>query len=308
MKTYDAVVIGGGPAGITAALYLLRSGLSVARVEQLSHGGQMLLTSFVENYPGFPKGITGYELADLFEASLEDYPLDRYADAASALEHHGPGDNRILAGEEWIQAKAVIISSGAEHKKLGLPREQEMLGRGISYCALCDGNFFRNQVVAVIGGGNTALEESLYLAKLVDKLYLIHRRDRFRGDKVYQDKVTTHPKIEILYDTLVQEFLGENELAGLRVKDRRDGAERDIPLQGAFIFVGYQPKGGFFPNELTLDKWGFIPTDTEMRTNLPGVFAAGDIRVKMCSQISTAVGDGATAANAAFSFLEELHG
>jgi thioredoxin reductase (NADPH) len=308
MKTYDAVVIGGGPAGITAALYLLRSGLSVARVEQLSHGGQMLLTSFVENYPGFPKGITGYELADLFEASLEDYPLDRYNDAVSTLEHHGPGDNRILAGEEWIQAKVVIICSGAEHKKLGIPHEQELVGRGISYCALCDGNFFRNQVVAVVGGGNTALEESLYLAKLVDKLYLIHRRDRFRGDKVYQDKVVAHPKIEILYDTLVQKFLGEKDLTGLRVTDRQGGAERDIPLQGAFIFVGYQPKGGFFPAALALDKWGFIPTDTEMRTNLPGIFAAGDIRVKMCSQISTAVGDGATAANAAFSFLEELHG
>ncbi len=308
MKTYDAVVIGGGPAGITAALYLLRSGLSVARVEQLSHGGQMLLTSFVENYPGFPKGITGYELADLFEASLEDYPLERYADAALALEHHGSGDNRILAGEEWIQAKAVIICSGAEHKKLGIPREQELVGRGISYCALCDGNFFRNQVVAVIGGGNTALEESLYLTKLVDKLYLIHRRDRFRGDKVYQDKVVAHPKIEILYNTLAQEFLGEKDLTGIRVTDRQGGTERDIPLQGAFIFVGYQPKGDFFPDDLTLDKWGFIPTDTEMRTNLPGIFAAGDIRVKMCSQISTAVGDGATAANAAFSFLEELNG
>ena len=308
MKTYDSVVIGGGPAGITAALYLLRSGLSVARVEQLSHGGQMLLTSFVENYPGFPKGITGYELADLFEAHLEDYSLERYNEAAVALEYHAPGDNRILAGEEWIQAKSVIICSGAEHKKLGIPREQEMLGRGISYCALCDGNFFRNQVVAVVGGGNTALEESLYLAKLVDKLYLIHRRDRFRGDKVYQDKVVAHPKIEILYNTLVQEFLGETDLTGLRVRNRLDGAERDIPLQGAFLFVGYQPKGGFFPNDLTVDEHGFIPTDTEMRTNLPGIFAAGDIRVKMCSQISTAVGDGATAANAAYAFLEELHG
>ncbi len=308
MKSYDAVVIGGGPAGITAALYLLRSGLSVARVEQLSHGGQMLLTEAVHNYPGFPKGITGYELADLFEAHLEDYSLDRYSDATLTLEHHAPGDNRILAGEEWIQAKSVIICSGAKHKTLGLLREQEMLGRGISYCALCDGNFFRNQVVAVVGGGNAALEESLYLAKLVDKLYLIHRRDRFRGDKIYQDKVVAHPKIEILYDTQVRELLGENQLTGVRVADRRNGAERDILLQGLFIFVGFQSQGDFFPKELMLDQNGFIPTDTEMRTNLPGIFAAGDIRSKLCRQISTAVGEGATAANAAFSFLEESYG
>jgi thioredoxin reductase (NADPH) len=308
MKTYDAVVIGGGPAGITAALYLLRSGLSVARVEQLSHGGQMLLTEAVNNYPGFPRGIAGYELADLFEAHLEDYSLARYADAALTLEHYAPGDNRILAGEEWIQAKSVIICSGAKHKNLGLLREQEMLGRGISYCALCDGNFFRNQVVAVVGGGNAALEESLYLARLVDKLYLIHRRDRFRGDKIYQSKVIAQPKIEILYDTQVRELLGEDQLTGIRVADRRDGAERDIFLQGLFIFVGFQPQGDFFPKELILSQDGFIPTDMEMRTNLPGIFAAGDIRSKLCRQISTAVGEGATAANAAFLFLEELHG
>ena len=307
MKTYDAVVIGGGPAGITAALYLLRSGLSVARVEQLSHGGQMLLTETVDNYPGFPRGVKGYELADIFEAHLKDYSLDRYVDAVLALEH-SPGDNRILVGEEWIRAKVVLICSGAGHKKLGLPREQEMLGRGISYCALCDGNFFRNQVVAVVGGGNAALEESLYLARLADKVYLIHRRDRFRGDKIFQNKALAHPKIEILYDTRVRELLGEDRLTGIRVVDRRDGAERDISLQGLFIFVGFQPQGGFFPKELTLDQDGFIPTDTEMRTNLPGIFAAGDIRSKLCRQISTAVGDGATAASAAFSFLEALRG
>ena len=167
----------------------------MARVEQLSHGGQMLLTSFVENYPGFPKGITGYELADLFEAHLEDYSLERYNEAAVALEYHAPGDNRILAGEEWIQAKSVIICSGAEHKKLGIPREQEMLGRGISYCALCDGNFFRKPGGGRGGRGkHRPWRESLYLAKLVDKLYLIHRRDRFRGDKVYQDKVVAPPQ------------------------------------------------------------------------------------------------------------------
>ncbi|MBG0776467.1 MAG: thioredoxin-disulfide reductase [Desulfovibrionaceae bacterium] len=308
MKKYDCLVIGGGPAGMTAALYLLRSGVKTAMVEKLSPGGQVLLTETIDNYPGFPKGIKGYEMADVFAEHLTAYEeLDRFNDEVRALEHDGPGLNRVRIGDEWVEAASVILATGAVFRKLGLPREKELTGRGVSYCALCDGNFFRNQIVAVVGGGNSALEESLYLAKLVDKLYLIHRRDEFRGNKCYQDKVLNHPRIEPVLNTVVEDIVGENAVEGLRVCDVKTGEKRTIEVAGVFIFIGYTPPSAFLPKALESDGQGFVITDQEMRTNLPGIFAAGDIRAKLCRQVATAVGDGATAANAAFLFLEE-HG
>jgi len=304
MKTYDSVVVGGGPAGMTAALYLLRSGVSVALVEKLSPGGQVLMTESVENYPGFPNGVKGYELADTFAAHLDEYELDRFNDSVQQFEHEA-GRNRLLVGDEWIEARTVIVCSGAQYRKLGLPREVELTGRGVSYCALCDGNFFRDQVVAVVGGGNSALEESLYLTKLVKKLYIIHRRDEFRGVKVYDEKVRNHPKIELVLSHIVTEIQGEASLTGVQVENCNTGEKRIIEVDGLFVFIGFMPHGDFFPAELEKDKDGFIITDTEMRTNLPGVFAAGDVRSKLCRQVTTAVGDGATAANTAFLFLEQ---
>ena len=306
MKAYDAVVIGGGPAGITAALYLLRSGASVAWAEKLAPGGQTLLTEGIDNYPGYPKGIRGYELADLFAAHLESFQFDTYTDEVNTVTY-APAASRIQVGDQWIEAKAVVICAGASHRRLGLPKEQEFTGRGVSYCALCDGNFFRDQVVAVVGGGDTALEESLYLSKLVKKIYLIHRRDRFRGLKVYQDKVAANPKIELVLHTVIEELVGENNLTGLRVRNLLTEEVRDLEVEGLFVFVGYSPNSGFFPGGLALDDAGFIVTNAEMETNLPGIFAAGDVRAKRCRQVTTAVGDGATAANSAFLYLEQLH-
>lgn len=307
MKSYDSVVIGGGPAGMTAALYLLRSGANIAVIEKLSTGGQMLMTEVLDNYPGFPKGIKGYELADLQDAHVADFQFDRYNDQVASIEH-GPSGVRVRVGETWIETKTLVIASGAAYKKLGAPGEKEFLGKGVSYCALCDGNFYRNQTVAVVGGGNSALEESLYLTKLVAKLHLIHRRDEFRGAKVYQDKVASHPKIEIHYDTVVEEILGENGVSSLALKNVKTGETSKLDVDGVFVFIGFEPQAGFYPEGLETDKWGFILTDTEMRTNLPGVFAAGDIRSKLCRQVCTAVGDGATAANSAYLYLEEHHG
>ncbi len=304
MKVYDSVVIGGGPAGITAALYLLRSGVTVALVEKLSPGGQVLMTETIENYPGFPKGVKGYALADIFAAHLEEFQLDRYNDAVAEMVPEA-GKHRLRIGDDWIEARTVIICSGAQYRKLGHPREKELTGRGVSYCALCDGNFFRDQVVAVVGGGNSALEESLYLTKLVKKLYVVHRRHQFRGNKIYDDKVRAHPKIELVLGHVVTELLGGDQLTGITVENCDDGSRRDIELDGLFVFIGFMPLGGFFPAALNLDKDGFIITDTEMLTNLPGVFAAGDVRSKLCRQVTTAVGDGATAANSAFLYLEQ---
>lgn len=304
MKAYDSLVIGGGPAGVTAALYLMRSGLSVAFAEMITPGGQLLMTEDIENYPGFPKGIKGYELADLFAAHLEGYTYTKYSDTVKEIVQV-PEGNKVLIENEWIIAKTIIICSGAKYKKLGLPNEERLIGRGISYCALCDGNFFRGQVVGVVGGGNSALEESLYLSRLVKKLHLIHRRDDFRATKCVQDKVCTIPDIDIIRSSAVTEIHGETSLTGVTITNLKTGEKQLLELDGLFIFVGYEPVKAFYPKGLKTDESGFIITDTEMSTNLPGVFAAGDCRSKNCRQVATAVGDGATAANSAFHYLEK---
>jgi thioredoxin reductase (NADPH) len=309
MKSYDAIVIGGGPAGMTAALYLLRSEIRCAIVEKLSEGGQMLKTERIDNYPGFPEGSTGWQLADSMADQVKSWEfegVDRYLDDVRAIE---PGDeyHRLQIGDEWVQARTVIICTGAEYRKLNIESEQRLQGRGISYCALCDGNFFRDQVVAVVGGGNSALEEALYLTRLVKKLYLIHRREDFRAAKCYQDKCFVHPKIEVVRSAVVSEVLGENEVQGVRLRDVKTGETKDLEVEGLFVFIGFKPVGGFLPEELDLDEQGFIRTDCEMNTSIKGIFAAGDIRSKLCRQVATAVGDGATAANSAMIYLEQFH-
>lgn len=306
MKTFDVVVIGGGPAGLTAVLYLLRSEVKLAFVEKLSPGGQMLLTDRIDNYPGFPEGIAAYELADLMAAQVkawENSQFERFNDEARTIET-GDEMHKVRVGDEWIAAKAVIICTGAQYRRLGLPGERELTGRGVSYCALCDGNFFRDKVVAVIGGGNSALEEALYLTRLVKKLYLIHRRDDFRGAKCYQDKCFVHPKMEVLRSTIVTRVIGESEVTGIAVQDVKSGEERDIEVDGVFVFVGFEPQDAFLPEKLDTDGRGFVITDIEMSTNIPGIFAAGDIRSKNCRQVASAVGDGAVAASSAVSYLE----
>ncbi|MFI3271649.1 MAG: FAD-dependent oxidoreductase [Pseudomonadota bacterium] len=306
MQNYDAVVIGGGPAGLTAALYLVRAGVSVALVEKLSVGGQVLMTEAIENYPGFPKGIKGWEMADALEAHLQEYTLDRFNDEVTAIEVQ-EGAHRVCVGGTWITCRSLVLCSGARYKKLGLPNEERLTGRGISYCALCDGNFFRGQNVGVVGGGNSALEESLYLSKLVNKLHIIHRREDFRATRIYQEKVEATPSIEILRHRVVEELHGDDAFTGVTLKDPRTGETSFLPLDGLFVFIGFEPVGAFLPQELALDDHGFIITDGEMHTNIPGIFAAGDIRSKLCRQVATAVGDGATAANAATIYLEQLN-
>lgn len=307
MKSYDAVVIGGGPAGVTAAMYLARSGCSVLLPEQLTSGGQLLQTEALENYPGFPKGIKGYELADLFTEHLEGLTVDRPAIMVESISGSA-GQFTVHTVEEDYLCKVVLVCSGAKHRQLGLEGENRLRGRGISYCALCDGNFFRNQTVAVVGGGNAAMEESLYLSRLVSKLHLIHRRDSFRGLKVYQDRLESMPdKIDLLRSSVITQLHGEDHLTGLTVKNLQTGQEKLLAVDGLFIYVGFAPVTNFLPQGIELDAQGFIVTDTEMRTNIPGIFAAGDIRSKLCRQVITAAGDGATAAQAAFVFLEQLH-
>jgi len=304
MKSYDAVVIGGGPAGMTAALYLARSGLGVALAEMVSPGGQVLMTHFIENYPGFPDGIEGWQLADAFSRHLEAYPaIARLSDEVQAIEIQ-EGAHRLLIGSEWIEAGAVVICSGARFKRVGMPGERELLGKGVSYCALCDGNFFKGQDIAVIGGGNSALEESLYLARLVKKIYLIHRRDEFRAQRCYQERCEASPAIEILRSSVVDEIVGTDKVEAVMVRSVKTNELKRIEVEGVFVFVGYEPSAGFLPVEIKRDGAGFILTDDSCRTNVPGIFAAGDIRSKTVRQVATAVGDGATAASTAISYLE----
>ncbi|NCC23836.1 MAG: thioredoxin-disulfide reductase [Deltaproteobacteria bacterium] len=303
---YDCLVIGGGPAGITAALYLLRAGFSLAWAEKLAPGGQMLNTERIDNYPGFPEGILGWELSELFERHLKPFSCDRFSDEVLKVDLKGKIKTASV-GDQDVSARTVIVATGANWKKLGAPGENQLAGRGVSYCAVCDGNFFRGQEVICIGGGNTALEESLYLARIVSKVHLVHRRDRFRGDRIYQDKVAREPKIVPHMDTVVTSFVGENGLTGVDLKNVVTDERSHLEVNGAFIFIGLKPATGFLPSDLERDEDGFLKTDQEMATNIDGVFAAGDVRSKRCRQVTSAVGDGAVAAYAATEFIERTN-
>ena len=303
---YDAAVIGAGPAGITAALYLVRSGVSVALIEGNAAGGQILSTAEIENYPGFPKGVKGWELADLFDAHLAEYPVARIRGDVSAV---GPAEGNTyrisLAEGEALMAKSLVVCTGAKHRDLGAPGEDSFRGRGVSYCAVCDGNFYRGRDVIVVGGGNSALEEALYLSRIVNKVYLVHRRDAFRGAKVYEDKIRAAENIELVTKSVIDEIRGGN--AGMDsaiVRNVESGEIRVIEAEGLFVYVGMVPVSSFLPEQVTRDAAGFVITDAEMCTSVSGIFAAGDVRAKRCRQVSSAVGDGATAATAALTYLE----
>lgn len=306
---YDSCIIGGGPAGITAAMYLARSGCSVCLVEEMALGGQVLQTAELENYPGYPKGIKGYELADAFTAHLENLRVDRIQACIVSLS--GQVGNFLLTSSERqeISAKTVIVCSGAKHRRLGLPEEDILVGHGVSYCAICDGNFYRGQDVAVVGGGNAALEESLYLSNIVNKVHLVHRREAFRGRQVFQDRIAEKAeKIELHTNRVVTKLLTANgNLSGICLQDVTSNAVETIHVQGLFVYVGFTPVTSYLPDNLEKDRAGFIVTDTEMNSSIPGIFAAGDIRSKNCRQAITAAGDGATAAQSVFLLVEQLH-
>ena len=304
-KVYDSIVVGGGPAGLTAALYLVRSGLSVAMIEKLTPGGQILQTAEVENYPGFASALKGYELADAMTAQLAAYDYDSYSDEVLTMEFTGK-EHVLTLRENKLRALTVIICSGSQYRRLGLPDEERLIGHGISFCALCDGNFFKGRDVAVVGGGNSALDEALYLAGIVNKIHLIHRREEFRADQCIVNKVLKTNNIVLELNSVVTALNGEDALTGITVKDVHSGEERNLAVDCLFVFIGFDPQAAFLSADIKKDAMGFIITDNDMRTNIPGLFAAGDIRAKICRQIATAVGDGATAACAARYYIQEL--
>ncbi|MDL2267494.1 FAD-dependent oxidoreductase [Desulfovibrio sp. OttesenSCG-928-G15] len=307
MPQVDVLVIGAGPAGVSAAIYLARFGVSVALVEKLAPGGLLLQTFAIENYPGFPKGVKGYELADLLAEQLAPYSnISRIVGEVTELSLTGE-TKTARVDDTNIEARAVIVTSGVRYRKMGLPREEEFLGKGISHCALCDGNFFRGQRIAVVGGGNSAVEEALHLAKIVAHMHIIHRRSEFRAAPIYLERLKALSNVTLELNSVITGLHGSKILDGLTIKRVDSGREDHLAVDGLFVFIGFNPAADFLPTGLSRDAHGFIETDTEMRTNIPGVFAAGDVRSKLCRQVVTAVGDGATAANSAHTYLEQLH-
>ena len=310
---YDVIVIGGGPAGLTAGIYSTRAGLKTLLLEASVPGGQVSKTSLIENYPGFPKGVDGFTLIEKMveqvkkfgvEMIIEEVEKIRKSDFQKILQNSGKSDFRLVkTSKQEYPTKAVIIATGSKFKELGVPGEIEMIGKGVSYCAVCDGPLFRNRVVAVVGGGDSALTEAIYLSKLAKKVYLIHRRDQFRAARSIQDKVLAKKNIGVLFNTIVKEIKGQLKIEKVTISNQTSNKDNELKLDGLFIYVGAIPNTEFLKGLLNLDEEGYIITNENLETNVPGIFAAGDVRKKTLRQISTAVGDGALAAIMAERYL-----
>ena len=300
-KIYDVIVIGGGPAGYTAALYCARSGLSVLVLEKLSPGGQTAETDKVDNYPGFPEGIGGFALGERIQrGALRFGAENEFREVTSA--DLKASVKQITAGTKTWQAKAVVIATGAYPRKLGLEGEEQLRGRGVSYCAVCDGMFYKGKTAAVAGGGYSAVEDALHLSKLCKKVYLIHRRDALRAPGIYE-KALQESGVEILWNSRIEELLYEEQLTGVRLTDTQTGEPRELSCDGLFVAVGRVPATELFRGQLSMDEAGYIEADETTCTGLPGVFAAGDVRTKPLRQIVTAAADGAVAAHGAEQYL-----
>ena len=303
---YDVVIVGAGPAGLTAGLYASRAGLKSLMVERMIIGGQIMTTTMVENYPGFPGGIDGPELMQRFQEHCLEYGLESRSGEVTNLVDEGDTKLLTIDGVE-LRTRSVIIASGAEPSKLGLDREEELTGRGVSYCATCDGAFFRNVEVAVIGGGDTAAEEALFLTRFASKVYLIHRRDQLRATRILQDRLNANDKVEILWNKVIETIEGDvTGLTGVMLKDTQNRITSHLPLSGMFVAIGVVPKAEFLTGILTLDPEGYIQAGEECITSMPGVFAAGDVRKKILKQVATAVGDGAVAAIMVEKYLDGI--
>ena len=299
-QIYDVIVIGGGPGGYTAALYAARANLSVAILEKLTPGGQMGTTDVIDNYPGFPQGVNGFELAMQMKEGAERFGAKTLLAEVTQAELAGE-IKTVHTTEGVFQAPTVILASGAHPRELGLPGEQELRGRGVSYCATGDGMFYRNKTVAVVGGGNTAVSDVLYLSRLCEKVYLIHRRDQLRASKVYLDPLQKAENVEFVWDSQVKELLHGDTITGLRVHNKKTGQDWDLSCEGVFVAIGHIPNTELYRGQVDLDEAGYVLAGETTKTNLPGVFAVGDLRKKPLRQVITAASDGAVAAH----FIEE---
>lgn len=305
-KNYDVIIIGGGPAGYSAALYCARAGLKTVVLEKLSAGGQMALTSQIDNYPGFEDGIDGFELGEKMQATAERFGV--ITELAEVYSLDLEGEIKVAQTSEGeFTAKAVVLATGANPRTLGVDKEEAYVGRGINYCAACDGMFYKDKVVAVIGGGNTAAADTTILSRIAKKVYVIHRRDTLRATKVYHKQLESMENVEFIWDSAVQELITGDKLEGLKVKNLKTDEIIDLPVDGVFVSIGRKPNTELVDGKVELDNAGYVVADESCRTNLPGVFAIGDLRTKALRQVVTAVSDGATCSHYVEEYLASLY-
>jgi thioredoxin reductase (NADPH) len=305
-ETYDVAVVGSGPAGYTAALYAARANLEVLVFQGFEVGGQLMLTSDVENYPGYRDGVMGPDMMDDFEAQAARFGAKMRPENVERVDlSERPFKLWVEGEDEPTLARAVVIATGAKAKWLGLPGEQRLMGRGVSGCATCDGFFFKDKRVAVVGGGDTAMEEALFLTKYAAEVLIIHRRDQFRASKIMLSRARNNPKVTFLTDTVVEDVLGEDSVEGIRIKNLKTGAESELEVDGFFAAIGHAPATGIFEGQVEMDDGGYIIQREHTMTSVPGVFAAGDVSDKRYRQAVTAAGDGCRAAIDAERWLEE---
>jgi len=303
-EIYDLIIVGGGPGGLSAGIYAMRAALKTVLIEKGLPGGQVNLTESVENYPGFEQ-ISGFDLSQKFLQHAQGYGLEVRQQEVAAVEPGLEFHSVRLANGDLLNGHAVILATGGSPRKLKIPGESEYYGHGVSYCATCDGFFFRGKNVVVVGGGDTALEEAIYLAKITRQVHLVHRRDALRGSRILQQRVMAEANIEILWNTIVTEILANDQgVRGVTLQDKQTGVLRELPVDGVFIFIGFLPNNQLVPEGIRMDHDGYVMTDEKCETNLAGIFVIGDLRQKYARQIVTAAADGCTAALAAALWVE----
>ena len=302
---YDLVIIGGGPAGLTAGLYAARARLKVILLEEIVVGGQIVISDWIENYPGFPEGLSGSDLAQRLTEQAKRFDLNIENNAAVSVDLSDPVKTIVL-NDRTVTTHTIIIATGASPKKLGVPGEETFYGKGVSSCATCDAPFFKDRIVAAVGGGDTAVKESLFLTKFVKKVYLIHRRDRLRAEMILQEHALADEKIEIIWNSVLTGIKGLTNVENITVQNVKTKEEKTLSVDGCFIWVGEIPNTKFLADGVKLDAKGFIVANLNMETSVPGVFAAGDVRNTPLRQIASAVGDGAVAAFSAGHYIENL--
>lgn len=302
-KKYDVIIIGGGGSGLTAALYASRAKLSTLLLEKLVPGGQIALTDIVENYPGFPDGITGPEISMKMEEQAKKYGTEFAYEEVKALEKK---DNLfyVKTASQAYETRTIILASGASFRMLQVPNEKELTGRGVSYCATCDGAFFKGKEIIVVGGGDSALQEGLFLTRFATKVTIIHRRDKLRASPILQERAKAHPQIEFIWDTVMEKIQGDKKVTGVTLKNVKTNQTSEFKTDGVFVFIGHDPNTGFLKGFVDLDGHGYVTTSGSLQTSVAGVFAAGEVRVGAVKQLISACGEGCEAALAAQAYLE----
>jgi len=305
-SSYELIIVGAGPAGLAAAQYGARANLTTLVIEEMAPGGQTLLIDQLENYPGILEPVSGYDLAETMRVQAERFGAEFISSSVEKIEKRGTGFS-IKTSDGVFEAEAVIVATGAKHRHLGAPGEEEFIGRGVSYCATCDGPFFKGKRMLIVGGGDSACDEAMYLAKLSDKIVMIHRKDRFRAQKALAERVLSNPKITVLFNTVATKIAGSKKVESVTLKDVTTGETRDEAFDAVFVFVGSDPNTALVP-DVAKDETNSIIADERMATSVPGLFAAGDVRVSPFKQIITACADGAIAAHVASQYIDEMRG